>query len=348
MTAALALEPVDVLKVAHHGSADPGLPALLERLKPRVAAIEVGSENRYGHPTPSTLAALKRAVPTVSAHRPGRHRAPARQPRPDVGGVNGSARGQIEPRKRRAGRPRSVARARASVPPECFGHGTVTPASGATIRLRPSVSRIPPRKGLLNREIATPCGLARRRAGRLESLAPAAHAEPSTTVVISKIMTRGPLGGNDEVIELKNKSAAPVAIGGWQLWGSNDAGSAQSARATITAGTDARAGGGYRFDEQPGRPDGQATRPTRPASPTTAASSCARSAAATSVVDAVGSTSLHRRRHRVSRGDQRPPAAPRARLPDRSTATTPLSARPEARRTPTRTRPTSCARPPAR
>jgi competence protein ComEC len=64
VTQALGLEPVDVLKVAHHGSADPGLPALLERLKPRLAAIEVG-ENTYGHPTRSTLGALERAVPRV-------------------------------------------------------------------------------------------------------------------------------------------------------------------------------------------------------------------------------------------------------------------------------------------
>ena len=42
VTQPLDLEPVDVLKVAHHGSADPGLPALLERLRPRLAAIEVG------------------------------------------------------------------------------------------------------------------------------------------------------------------------------------------------------------------------------------------------------------------------------------------------------------------
>jgi competence protein ComEC len=65
VTAPLTLEPVDALKVAHHGSADPGLPALLGRLRPRVAAIEVGRGNRHGHPTASTLAALKRAVPTV-------------------------------------------------------------------------------------------------------------------------------------------------------------------------------------------------------------------------------------------------------------------------------------------
>ena len=65
VTAPLDLAPVDVLKVAHHGSADPGLPALLARLHPQVAAIEVGRHNTYGHPAPATLAALRRAVPTV-------------------------------------------------------------------------------------------------------------------------------------------------------------------------------------------------------------------------------------------------------------------------------------------
>jgi competence protein ComEC len=65
VTGRLELEPVDVLKVAHHGSADPGLPPLLERLEPRVAAIEVGRRNTYGHPAPSTVAALRATVPTV-------------------------------------------------------------------------------------------------------------------------------------------------------------------------------------------------------------------------------------------------------------------------------------------
>lgn len=64
VTLPLDLPPVDVLKVAHHGSADPGLPALLERLHPSVAAIEVGAHNPYGHPSPSTIAAL-RAIPRV-------------------------------------------------------------------------------------------------------------------------------------------------------------------------------------------------------------------------------------------------------------------------------------------
>ncbi|HEY3020882.1 MAG TPA: ComEC/Rec2 family competence protein [Solirubrobacteraceae bacterium] len=64
VTLPLGLPAVDVLKVAHHGSADPGLPALLTRLHPQLAAIEVGRQNPYGHPAPATLAAL-RAVPRV-------------------------------------------------------------------------------------------------------------------------------------------------------------------------------------------------------------------------------------------------------------------------------------------
>jgi competence protein ComEC len=51
---------VEVLKVAHHGSSDPGLPEVLELVDPRIAVISVGRGNDYGHPTPSTLAALAR------------------------------------------------------------------------------------------------------------------------------------------------------------------------------------------------------------------------------------------------------------------------------------------------
>lgn len=58
--------PVDVLKVAHHGSEDTGLEALLERAQPRLAVISVGEENPYGHPTAATLATLARhGVPTL-------------------------------------------------------------------------------------------------------------------------------------------------------------------------------------------------------------------------------------------------------------------------------------------
>jgi competence protein ComEC len=67
----LQLPDVDAMKVPHHGSADPGLPEVLERLRPELAAIEVGP-NTYGHPTPSTLAALDRAgVRTYRTDRDG-------------------------------------------------------------------------------------------------------------------------------------------------------------------------------------------------------------------------------------------------------------------------------------
>jgi competence protein ComEC len=60
----LPLPDVDALKLPHHGSADPGLPELLDRIQPEMASIPVGN-NSYGHPAPSTLAALSAAkVPT--------------------------------------------------------------------------------------------------------------------------------------------------------------------------------------------------------------------------------------------------------------------------------------------
>lgn len=62
--AGLDLPRVEALKVSHHGSEDAGLPAVLERLGPAMAAIEVGRGNSYGHPAPSTLVALK-TVPRV-------------------------------------------------------------------------------------------------------------------------------------------------------------------------------------------------------------------------------------------------------------------------------------------
>ncbi len=66
----LELPDVDAMKVPHHGSADPGLPEVLERLRPELAGIEVGP-NTYGHPTPATLAALRNAG--VRTFRTDRH-----------------------------------------------------------------------------------------------------------------------------------------------------------------------------------------------------------------------------------------------------------------------------------
>ena len=64
--------PVDLLKVAHHGSEDAGLEALLERAHPRLAVISVGADNPYGHPHPATIAALAEAgVPTLRTDEDG-------------------------------------------------------------------------------------------------------------------------------------------------------------------------------------------------------------------------------------------------------------------------------------
>lgn len=69
--AGLPLGPVDVLKVSHHGSADPGLPALLARLRPAVALVEVGAHNPYGHPAPQTMAELRAVAHVLRTDRDG-------------------------------------------------------------------------------------------------------------------------------------------------------------------------------------------------------------------------------------------------------------------------------------
>jgi competence protein ComEC len=64
--------PLEVLKVAHHGSDDAGLAALLDRTRPRLAVISVGAGNPYGHPTPGTLATLaERGVAVLRTDRDG-------------------------------------------------------------------------------------------------------------------------------------------------------------------------------------------------------------------------------------------------------------------------------------
>jgi competence protein ComEC len=56
--------PVDVLKVAHHGSAHQS-EELLAEVRPRVALVSAGEDNDYGHPSPVTLTALRRAGAVV-------------------------------------------------------------------------------------------------------------------------------------------------------------------------------------------------------------------------------------------------------------------------------------------
>lgn len=54
----------------HHGAATPYATALVGAVHPEVALISVGLNNRYGHPTPETLAALA-GVPTYRTDRDG-------------------------------------------------------------------------------------------------------------------------------------------------------------------------------------------------------------------------------------------------------------------------------------
>ncbi|MFT4049179.1 MAG: ComEC/Rec2 family competence protein [Solirubrobacterales bacterium] len=76
----LPLAPTEILKMPHHGSDDPGLPQLLARLRPRAALIGVGAGNRYGHPTPGSLAGLQSAG--VAAYRTDRDGAIIVRPAP--------------------------------------------------------------------------------------------------------------------------------------------------------------------------------------------------------------------------------------------------------------------------
>jgi competence protein ComEC len=52
------LPPIDILKVAHHGSATASTPAFLDAVHPRVAIVSAGAGNPYGHPARSTIERL--------------------------------------------------------------------------------------------------------------------------------------------------------------------------------------------------------------------------------------------------------------------------------------------------
>ncbi len=61
-----ALEPVCVVKVPHHGSDEALSDEVVEFLQPSLAVISVGSDNRFGHPTASTLSLLREAGVRIS------------------------------------------------------------------------------------------------------------------------------------------------------------------------------------------------------------------------------------------------------------------------------------------
>ena len=48
-------QKAEILKVAHHGSAEATSEELLKAIKPKLAVISVGAKNRFGHPTKTVL-----------------------------------------------------------------------------------------------------------------------------------------------------------------------------------------------------------------------------------------------------------------------------------------------------
>jgi len=64
---ARGLPPVDLLKVAHHGSRTATTDALLSAIRPPMALVSVGAKNTFGHPAPATLARL--AAHNVATYR---------------------------------------------------------------------------------------------------------------------------------------------------------------------------------------------------------------------------------------------------------------------------------------
>ena len=68
----LDLPHIDVLRISHHGSADPDLSELLDTTTPLATVISAGAGNAYGHPRPDTLATIRAAhVPVWRTDRNG-------------------------------------------------------------------------------------------------------------------------------------------------------------------------------------------------------------------------------------------------------------------------------------
>jgi competence protein ComEC len=61
MLEARGLPPIDILKVAHHGSGTASTPAFLGIVRPRLAVVSSGAGNPYGHPARTTIEHLRSA-----------------------------------------------------------------------------------------------------------------------------------------------------------------------------------------------------------------------------------------------------------------------------------------------
>ena len=66
VTAPLLSRRIEILKVAHHGSADAGLESELRELRPEVAVISCGRGNDYGHHAPRLWPHCARAQGSAS------------------------------------------------------------------------------------------------------------------------------------------------------------------------------------------------------------------------------------------------------------------------------------------
>ena len=101
-------------------------------------------------------------------------------------------------------------------------------------------------------------------------------APPGTPLVISEFRFRGPLGGNDEFVEIYNNTDADIAIGGYTLRGSNNGGRGRQCARRWPASVTIPARGHFLFTNSGatrffgGR--ARRTRPTAPASQTTVGS----------------------------------------------------------------------------
>ena len=51
----------DISKVAHHGSKTSSITEFIEKIKPKYAIIGVGEDNKFGHPSDSTIQNLEKA-----------------------------------------------------------------------------------------------------------------------------------------------------------------------------------------------------------------------------------------------------------------------------------------------
>ncbi len=72
---------LEILKVGHHGSATSTDTILLAKAHPRVALVSVGKGNRFGHPAPGVLAALRAVRRRDPPHGPRGDAPRARAPR---------------------------------------------------------------------------------------------------------------------------------------------------------------------------------------------------------------------------------------------------------------------------